>query len=168
MPHTRRKAAIIGGSLTGLITARLLFNAGWDVHVFERVAETLSGRGAGIGTHPEFFDVLEAAGIAIPDDIGMQVTIRRLLDRQGHVAFEHYYPQVLTHWDRVFSLLKEHVPEDRYHLGKQLVDFAQTDGAVTATFSDGEIFKADLLIGADGIRSTTRCRSTSATSRGAR
>jgi 2-polyprenyl-6-methoxyphenol hydroxylase-like FAD-dependent oxidoreductase len=79
MPRRQRTAAIIGGSLTGLIAARLLAQRGWAAHVFERVPEVLSGRGAGIGTHPEFFDVLRAAHLPDGPDIGVYVTIRRML-----------------------------------------------------------------------------------------
>ncbi|MFP3607397.1 NAD(P)-binding protein, partial [Paraburkholderia sp. SIMBA_053] len=60
---TKRKAAIIGGSLGGLFAANLLLRNGWDVDVFERVPDELSGRGAGIVTHAELFDVMQAADV---------------------------------------------------------------------------------------------------------
>ncbi len=41
----------------GLFAANLLARAGWDVEIFERVGEELAGRGAGIVTHDELFDV---------------------------------------------------------------------------------------------------------------
>ena len=72
----KRTAAIIGGALTGLIAARLLAQRGWAAHVFERLPGVLFGRRPGIGTHPEFFDVLRAAHLP---DIGVYVTIRRML-----------------------------------------------------------------------------------------
>ena len=43
-----RRALVIGGSLGGLLAANLLRHAGWHVTVFERNAEDLTGRGAGI------------------------------------------------------------------------------------------------------------------------
>lgn len=156
MPRPQRKAAIIGGSLTGLITARLLAQRGWAAHVFERVPEVLSGRGAGIGTHPEFFDVLRAARLPDGPDIGVCVTIRRMLDKDGGVTLEHLYPQVLAHWDSVYSLLLGPVDRDFYHLGKRMTGFTQTRDAVSVQFEDGDAFDADLLIGADGIRSSVR------------
>ncbi|ORY38227.1 FAD/NAD(P)-binding domain-containing protein [Rhizoclosmatium globosum] len=42
------------------------------------------------------------------------------------------------------------------YVGKKLVDVKQDESVVTATFADGTIAMADLLIGADGIHSTTR------------
>ena len=61
--RTRRKALVIGGSMGGLFAALLLRRAGWDVGAYERIGAELSGRGAGIVTHGELFDVLERAGV---------------------------------------------------------------------------------------------------------
>ena len=49
----QQRALIIGGSLGGLFAANLLRSIGWHVEVFERVADDLATRGAGIGTHDE-------------------------------------------------------------------------------------------------------------------
>jgi len=45
---SKRRALIVGGSMSGLLAALLLRHAGWDVDVFERVESELAGRGAGI------------------------------------------------------------------------------------------------------------------------
>src|SRR5262249_5764792 len=45
---SKRRALIVGGSMSGLLAALLLRRAGWDVDVFERVESELAGRGAGI------------------------------------------------------------------------------------------------------------------------
>ena len=156
MPQRQRTAAIIGGSLTGLIAARLLAQKGWAAHVFERVPGVLSGRGAGIGTHREFFDVLSAARLPDGPDIGVYVTIRRMFAKDGRVTLEHRYPQVLAHWDSVYSLLLGSIDRDFYHLGKRMTGFAKSQGAVSVQFENGDTFEADLLIGADGIRSSVR------------
>ena len=56
MPATARRALVIGGSLAGLLSANLLLRAGWDVEVFEQSSEELTGRGAGIISHPALFE----------------------------------------------------------------------------------------------------------------
>ena len=53
-----RRALVIGGSLGGLLAAHLLRHVGWDVTVFERNTEDLTGRGAGLSTHPQLIEVL--------------------------------------------------------------------------------------------------------------
>ena len=62
--HQSKKAIVVGGSLGGLFAANLLLRAGWDVQVYERVAEELEGRGAGIVTHPELMAALGAPACA--------------------------------------------------------------------------------------------------------
>ena len=45
------RAIVIGGSLSGLLTALLLRPHDWQVDIYERSATPLAGRGAGIVTH---------------------------------------------------------------------------------------------------------------------
>jgi glycine/D-amino acid oxidase-like deaminating enzyme len=49
----KRRAIIIGGSMSGLFSAAFLRQIGWDVDVYERSRVELLGRGAGITAHPE-------------------------------------------------------------------------------------------------------------------
>lgn len=152
----QRKALVIGGSLGGLFAANLLHRAGWDVEVYERVAEELEGRGAGIVTHQELMDALAVAGVAVDDRIGVAVQERVTLARDGSVAGRRAMPQVLTAWSRLYHVLKVAFPRERYHNGFQLESLAQDDDGVTACFKDGRRVRADLLVAADGIRSTVR------------
>src|SRR4051794_28764038 len=48
-----RRALVIGGSISGLFAGLLLRRHGWDATIFERSPVPMSGRGAGIMTHPE-------------------------------------------------------------------------------------------------------------------
>ena len=83
---SRKRALIIGGSLGGLIAAHLLRSIGWDAVIFERNAEDLVGRGAGLGTHQHLIDILRRVGIAFDDSMGVQVGKVLCLDRD---ACEH-------------------------------------------------------------------------------
>jgi 2-polyprenyl-6-methoxyphenol hydroxylase-like FAD-dependent oxidoreductase len=65
-------------------------------------------------------------------------------------------PQVLTAWERVFRVLRDAFPSAHYHRGVGLRSFEQSTGAVVAHLSDGRSLAGDLLIGADGLRSTVR------------
>lgn len=151
-----KKAIVIGGSLGGLIAANLLHRNGWDVHVYERVAEELEGRGAGIVTHPELMEILKDCGVNIDDRIGVAVQERITLAQDGSVAGKTSQPQVLTAWSRLYQVLKLAFPAERYHNGKQLSSLQQNTEEVTAVFSDGHTVSGDLLVASDGIRSTVR------------
>ena len=61
--RSQPRAVVIGGSMAGIFAALLLRRAGWAVDVYERIGAELAGRGAGIVTHRELFDVLGNAGI---------------------------------------------------------------------------------------------------------
>ena len=63
---------------------------------------------------------------------------------------------MLTAWERVYRLLRDAFPPEHYHRGRGLAGFAQSAAGVTAHFSDGESIEAELLVGADGLRSTVR------------
>src|SRR5438093_13618831 len=98
--RAKRRALIIGGSMSGLFTAAFLRQIGWDVDVYERSSVELVGRGAGITTHPELLEALEHSGASLRD-LGVEVDKRITLDRQGKVIAEKRLPQILTSWDRL-------------------------------------------------------------------
>lgn len=151
-----KTAMVIGGSLGGLFAANLLHRAGWDVHVYERVAEELEGRGAGIVTHPELMLALGQAGVVVDESIGVTVSDRVTLARDGSVLGTRPMPQILTAWGRLYSVLKAAFPAERYHNGKHLSSFEQSDRGVVASFADGTEAQASLMIAADGFRSSVR------------
>src|SRR5262245_37434813 len=154
----QRRALIIGGSLGGLIAAHLLRAAGWDAVVFERNAEDLLSRGAGIGTHPHLIDVLRRAGIAFDDSMGVPVATALALDRDGKVALRQETVRMMSGWARLYRSLRAPLPADRYVLGHALERVEQDDAGVTAMFAGGARARGDLLVGADGIRSTVRAQ----------
>jgi 2-polyprenyl-6-methoxyphenol hydroxylase-like FAD-dependent oxidoreductase len=153
-----RHALVIGGSMSGLFTAILLGRAGWRAEIYERADAELTGRGAGIVTHAEMCAVLRAAGCDPTCDLGIDVAGRKTLDQAGRVIGRHGCPQTLTSWDRVFRMLRERFPADRYHLGKELRRIEQSADGVVAHFADGARVEAALVVGADGFRSSVRAQ----------
>ncbi len=150
-----KRAIIVGGSMSGLLSGLLLRRAGWAVDIYERVDSELSGRGAGIVAQYELIERLRGLGLAT-DELGVHITTRKILDVLGRLTHEFECPQVLTAWERVYRLLRDAFPPACYHRGRGAAKFTQNADAVQAHFSDGEIIEADLLVGADGIRSTIR------------
>src|SRR5215831_18378821 len=151
----KRRAVIIGGSMSGLFAAAFLRQLGWRVDVYERSTVELVGRGAGITTHPELLEALEKSG-AGTRDLGVAVDTRIALDRAGRVIAEKRLPQILTSWDRLQSLLRATIDRAHYHLGRTFERVEQDGADVRVHFADGGSERADLLVGGDGIRSSVR------------
>jgi 2-polyprenyl-6-methoxyphenol hydroxylase-like FAD-dependent oxidoreductase len=151
----QRRAIVIGGSMSGLLNGLLLRRAGWTVDIYERVESALSGRGAGIVAQAELIERL--GGLGLPTaELGVHITTRKILDAKGRFTHEYACPQVLTAWERVYRLLRDAFPLEHYHRGRGFVGFTQDAAKVTAHFSGGENVDADLVVGADGVRSTVR------------
>src|ERR1700760_3328544 len=99
-----RRAIVIGGSVAGLFAAIFLRQSGWSVDVYEKSKTDLSGRGAGITSHPELLDALAASGVGI-DDLGIVANRRITMDGNAEVVSEMELPQLHTSWDRIYQLL---------------------------------------------------------------
>jgi 2-polyprenyl-6-methoxyphenol hydroxylase-like FAD-dependent oxidoreductase len=148
-------AIVIGGSMSGLLAGLMLRRGGWVVDIFERVGGELADRGAGIVAQPELISHLRMLGLDTAH-LGVEVSVRKILDPLGTVANRKVCPQVMTSWERVYRLMRDAFPPGHYHRGRALESFTQDGGRVVAHFSDGESRAAELLVGADGIRSTVR------------
>jgi 2-polyprenyl-6-methoxyphenol hydroxylase-like FAD-dependent oxidoreductase len=151
-----RRALVIGGSLGGLLAANLLRNTGWDVIVFERNAEDLTGRGAGISTHPQLIDILHRVGIDFDESMGIKVDTVICLDKSGKTYLETKTARTMSSWGRLYRSLRDPLSGESYRLGMSLRRVEQDARSVTAVFADGSVVSGDLLVGADGLRSTVR------------
>jgi 2-polyprenyl-6-methoxyphenol hydroxylase-like FAD-dependent oxidoreductase len=151
-----RRALVIGGSLGGLLAAHLLRDVGWEPVVFERIAEDLTGRGAGVSTHPQLLEVLARIGIDFDAGMGVKVDTLICLDRSGRVYLQEKTARIMSSWGRLYRSLRDLLPEHSYRLAMSLSHVEQDRQGVTAVFADGSRERGELLVGADGVRSTVR------------
>jgi 2-polyprenyl-6-methoxyphenol hydroxylase-like FAD-dependent oxidoreductase len=152
------KILVIGGSLGGLFAANILLRQGHDVTLLEKALGSLDGRGAGIVTHDALADALREAGITVDDSLGVAVSKRVTLGADGESLGEIPLPQILTSWSRLYHLLKENFPSERYLQGKNVKTVTQDASSVLVACEDGSTYQAELLIASDGIRSAVRAQ----------
>lgn len=159
---TVRSALVIGGGIAGPVTATALRKAGIDAHIYEAYPGTSHGIGSGLALAPNGIAALEIIGVADAVRAIAQPVSNQVLLVGGK---RHRVPrltdappmQVVARAD-LHRVLSEHatsagVPVE---FGKRLVGVDEHADGVTARFADGGTATADILVGADGIRSTVR------------
>lgn len=147
-------AAIVGGSVGGLAAAHELRSVGADVTVYERSVDRTQPRGAGIVMQAEVESLLARLGVSVPS-VSVLLHERQQLHRDGRIG-RYEAPQWMTAWDTLYGALRAPLAADCYRLGSELRELNVENSCVTATFTDGHRTTTDLLIGADGVGSTTR------------
>jgi 2-polyprenyl-6-methoxyphenol hydroxylase-like FAD-dependent oxidoreductase len=65
-------------------------------------------------------------------------------------------PQLMTSWGLLYSWFERSFPAEHYHLGNEFDSMRQHGSSVTSHFEGGMESKADLLVAADGFRSSIR------------
>jgi len=151
-----KRATVVGGSLTGLAAGILLRKIGWEVNIFERSPQSLSDRGAGIVLQQETLELLRLCGAKGDGDVGVTLNYRKYLDADGSVASSDRMPQLMTSWGLLYSWFERSFPAEHYHLGNEFDSMRQDGSSVTSHFKGGMEGKADLLVAADGFRSSIR------------
>lgn len=146
--HTGLRAVVVGGGIGGLATAVALHHTGWQVTVRER-GQTLDRGGAGLVLWPNALRCLDVLGIA--DAVRSRATplastaIRRpdgrLLSRLAPDPRADRHPLGIVRADLIDALTAP--------LGPEVVRL----GAAVTKADD---VCADLVVGADGVRSTVR------------
>jgi 2-polyprenyl-6-methoxyphenol hydroxylase-like FAD-dependent oxidoreductase len=149
---------IVGGSLGGLMAANMLSRAGHEVTVLEKASGSLDGRGAGIVTHQLLVTAMQRCGVTMDVSLGVSVSQRVVLARDGSTASACTIPQVLSSWSRMYALLLAVFNPRQYVQGASVTQIKQDAHGVTVLCEDGRRFEADLVVASDGIRSAVRAQ----------
>ncbi|NUR30235.1 MAG: NAD(P)-binding protein [Catenulispora sp.] len=158
-----RHAVIAGAGLGGLATAVALHRRGWRITVLERAA-VLKEVGAAISLWPNAVRALELLGVgdevraagSIEAAAGFRDAAGRWLFRSDIASIDKLYGQTLMiRRPDLLDILKSAVPSGAVTLGAEIDHVESAGREVTVVHGSGEV-TAELLVGADGIRSTVR------------
>jgi len=158
----RKTAIVVGGGIGGLAAAIGLTGRGWQVRVFERAPE-FTEIGAGISLWSNALRAIDLIADGLADEVrahgdvelqgGIQASNGRWLSRidVGEVT-RRFGPVIMLHRADLLRILLDRVPDHALVPG---VEITHVDPDGTVAYSDKEE-RADLVIGADGLRSTVR------------
>ncbi|KAJ0420943.1 hypothetical protein BJY00DRAFT_312611 [Aspergillus carlsbadensis] len=165
------RVAIIGAGVGGLTLAiALQANSNLDVKVYERATE-LKEIGALVGVGPNALRTLEKLGVSdvLTDEVGWRSpsgipmifkhwkTGELLSTDQYHNVPDRRHHYARMHRAKLQQALLKRVSRDIIHLGKKAESVkAVREEGVTVKFTDGTSLEADVVIGADGIKSKIR------------
>src|ERR1700737_4124991 len=166
MPGSLR-IAIVGGGIGGL-TAALAFQARClEVTVFEQ-AEVLREIGAGVSIHPNAARLLKRVGLdGQLRKIGSPISGITLRTSQGEAITTPAGPATPAfsrdggrgynvHRADFLNLLFAALPKGTVTLGHRCIQLKEDGDRVHLSFANGASAEADVVIGADGIRSVVQ------------
>ncbi|MEM7152792.1 MAG: FAD-dependent monooxygenase [Myxococcota bacterium] len=151
---------IVGGGIAGLTCAVALRRAGRRCRVVERTT-TFSEAGAGITIQPNAHAVLDALGVALPEDDVCSIGEVAMLDAKGRPLIagvvelpDNTHPSINIRRTDLHRALLGAAGE--VELGKTVVGMSENDEGIEVRFEDGEVSTWSSVVGADGFRSLVR------------
>ncbi len=161
------RVVVIGAGIGGIAAAAALRKLGVEVAVYER-APDLGEVGAGVQIGPNGVKVLRALGLDAsleglafePTEIvsvDWQTATQRFRQPLKAIATKQFgAPYITAHRADLHRLLRAQVPDNVVTLNARCTGVSSSDRQAVATFADGSQVEADVIVGADGIRSVVR------------
>ena len=156
--------AIVGAGYAGAAAARALTDAGAAVTVYEQASE-IREVGAGIGLRPSSMAQFDRWGIAAAiKAVSSASDAFEILTADNHRIAREEWPEKaaygqtthLIHRGDFIEALIGVLPPGMVKLGHKLQTITDNGGTATLGFTNGVTVTADLVIGADGIKSVVR------------
>ena len=161
----RAKVMVAGAGIGGLTAAIALRRGGVEVAVFERAAE-LEAVGAGLLLAANAQKALAKLGLAdAVARLGTPASAGEIRSWRGEVLVsipaaelekKVGAPSAAVHRADLQALLAREVGKGTLRLGTEVDAFEQDESGVRVLLADGGQESADILVGADGLRSRTR------------
>ncbi|WZH45342.1 FAD_binding_3 domain-containing protein [Fusarium acuminatum] len=170
MAASERTVIIAGGSVAGLSLANMLEKAGIRYVLLEAHDDMTPQVGASIG--------LQAGGLRILDQIGCAEELMSLVDIplnesymrnpdgsvikhhrriQDQLVERHAYPTIFIDRQMLLKGLYDNLESKAsIHPGQKVEKVTEVENGIQVTTAKGDVFKGDILVGADGIYSTVR------------
>ncbi|MFF4597320.1 FAD-dependent monooxygenase [Amycolatopsis sp. NPDC001319] len=161
---------IVGGGIGGLAAALSVARAGREVHLLERAAE-FTEIGAGLQFGPNAIRMLDRLGL-LTELLDVAVLPRHGVMRHaitadplttldlGSAFRERYgYPYVVVHRSDLLSILVEACraePLVRLENNRVVAEAWADEDSAGVRCEDGATYRAELLVGADGLHSVVR------------
>jgi len=165
--NRRTQIAVVGAGLGGLTVAAFLQRAGFTVTIYEQ-APAFSRIGAGIILSPNATKVLRRLGVEdelIRTGIKPQCFVSRAWDT-GATMYEIHFdeaseqryggPYLNVHRGDLHDVLAQAVAPKTVAFDHQLIELKKSKDRYSLRFGNGAAAQADVVIGADGIRSKVR------------
>ena len=160
------KIAIVGGGLAGLAAAHALQTFGMKAEVFE-TAPALGEIGAAVNVSPQAVKALQAIGVG--DQVGavgntspgiytrnMQTGEFLELNDRHKAAARYGAPYYTFHRADLLDALASGLDHGAIHLDHRLTGIAERSDRILLAFANGTEVEAEIVIGADGVRSVIR------------
>jgi 2-polyprenyl-6-methoxyphenol hydroxylase-like FAD-dependent oxidoreductase len=157
------RVAVVGAGPGGMAAALALHSSGFEVDLYEAYHE-IKAAGNILNLWPPPQKVLRLIGVDT-DDLGAPAhssfrrndgRVRATIKLPDDVIAEYGGGFIgLLRWG-LYQRMIAALPEGVLHMDKRLVSFDDGPGGVTLHFADGTTAQADVLVGADGLRSTVR------------
>lgn len=157
-----KTAIVIGGGIAGPVAALALGKAGIAATVYEAYPSPADGVGGTLALAPNGIAALRVVGADDAVTASATPIIRQALavgrKRIDLPGLADVSPLQVVHRSALYRALHDRAAAGGVPIeyGKRLVDAQETATGITARFADGSTTSADILVGADGIRSTVR------------